>query len=73
MGDFLESCANAFDSGKILAVSHGVAIRALILPILRLPIKNIWDFEIEGASVTKVTITNKTPIIEYIGKTISIE
>lgn len=73
MGDFLESCANAFDSGKILAVSHGVAIRALILLILRLPIKNIWDFEIEGASVTKVTITNKTPIIEYIGKTISIE
>lgn len=69
MNNFLEYCESSFSEGKILVVSHGVAIRALILSIMQLSINNIWDFEIDGASVTKIVTNGKQRIIEYIGKT----
>lgn len=69
MNNFLEYCESSFSKGKILVVSHGVAIRALILSIMQLSINNIWDFEIDGASVTKIVTNGKQRIIEYIGKT----
>lgn len=68
MDEFVQFCARKLTSGKILVVSHGVAIRALILSSLRLPIQHIWDFEIEGASVTKIIVTKENRMIEYIGK-----
>ncbi|MED3660502.1 histidine phosphatase family protein [Ureibacillus sp. FSL K6-8385] len=73
MVDFMKSCQRNFPTGKILAVSHGVAIRAAILSILELPVSNIWDFHIDGASVTKMVIADHQWSIEYIGKTFSVE
>lgn len=69
MDDFVQFCENSFSSGKILAVSHGVAIRAVILSVMQLSIHNLWDFEIAGASVTKILIENGRRTVEYIGKT----
>lgn len=68
MNDFFAECVENYHYGKILVVSHGVAIRALILSLLNLPIDQIWDFQIEGASVTKISVTEKKPTIDYIGK-----
>lgn len=68
MNDFFKDCVETHQRGNVLVVSHGVAIRALILSLLNLPIHQIWDFQIDGASVTKISVTEEKTSIDYIGK-----
>lgn len=70
MNDFFKWCMALHQSGNILIVSHGVAIRALILQLMNLPIHKLWDFEIDGGSVTKITVLKEKVELHYIGKTV---
>lgn len=70
MWDFLMDCSKLHQGERILVVTHGVAIRALLLRVLNLPIQKIWDFgEIDGTSVTKIVFENGRFIVESIGMT----
>ncbi|MEL4024528.1 histidine phosphatase family protein [Lysinibacillus endophyticus] len=72
MTELLTDCLNQYKSGKILLITHGVAIRALLMNVLGLDCNQIWDFEeIEGASVTKLVAENNTITVQYIGKIIN--
>ena len=69
MNEFFEECVERHEKGRVLIVSHGVAIRALLLTLLHWPIEKLWDFnEIVGASVTKIVVNSKGIDVEYIGK-----
>ncbi|TSI10142.1 histidine phosphatase family protein [Lysinibacillus sp. BW-2-10] len=70
MWDFLMDCSNLHQGERILVVTHGVAIRALLVKVMNLPIRKIWDFgEIDGTSVTKIVSENGRFIVESIGMT----
>ncbi|NLY80998.1 MAG: histidine phosphatase family protein [Lysinibacillus sp.] len=70
MNEFFNDCIANHQSGNILIISHGVAIRAFILSLLNLPIETIWDYEIDGASVTKITVVEGKIKVDYIGETL---
>lgn len=55
------------NSKNIVIVSHSVAIRTLILYINHLQIKNIWDFDVEPASITKIEYFCGKSQIQFIG------
>ena len=69
MHEFFQECVERHEKGRVLIVSHGVAIRALLLTLLHWPIEKLWDFnEIVGASVTKIVVNSKGIDVDYIGK-----
>lgn len=69
MNAFFLDCIKWHEKGSVLIVSHGVAIRALLLSILQWPVDKIWDFnEIHGASVTKIVVEGNSKLVEYVGK-----
>jgi broad specificity phosphatase PhoE len=41
------------DSGRVLAVTHGVVVRGVTARLLRLPLKSVADFVIDNASLTR--------------------
>ncbi|BDH61268.1 phosphoglycerate mutase [Lysinibacillus sp. PLM2] len=69
MVEFLNHCISRYKNGRILVVTHAVAIRCLLLVIQNLSISQIWKTgEIEGTSVTKIIVENKEIRVEYIGR-----
>ncbi len=69
MVEFLKDCISSYKNGRILVVTHAVAIRCLLLAIQHLSISQIWETgEIEGTSVTKIIVENKEIRVEYIGR-----
>ncbi|SOB93849.1 probable phosphoglycerate mutase [Ureibacillus xyleni] len=72
MTDLLMDCSNKYKEGKILFITHAVAIRALLLNVLGLECDRIWNIEeIDGASVTKLVVENNQITVQYIGKIIN--
>jgi broad specificity phosphatase PhoE len=47
----------AHRGGKLLIVSHGNAMMALMAELLRLPVESTWAFTFENASVTRLHVT----------------
>ncbi|MGE7665111.1 histidine phosphatase family protein [Ureibacillus composti] len=74
MGEFLHNCTQKHDGERIVVVTHGVAIRALLVAIRQLPIQEIWNTgEITGTSLTKLIVENGVVMPVYIGKTPHLE
>lgn len=74
MEEFLHNCTQKHAGERILVVTHGVAIRALLVAILQLPIQEIWKTgEITGTSLTKLIVENGIVRTVYIGKTPHLE
>lgn len=72
MTELLWECLKQYKNVNILLITHGVAIRALLIHILGLKSDQIWDFEeIDGASVTKLVAENNNIAVQYIGKSIN--
>ncbi|MDM5333189.1 histidine phosphatase family protein [Ureibacillus composti] len=74
MEEFLHNCKQKHDGERIVVVTHGVAIRALLVAIRQLPIQEIWNTgEITGTSLTKLIVENGVVMPVYIGKTPHLE
>ncbi|MBM7608835.1 putative phosphoglycerate mutase [Lysinibacillus composti] len=74
MGEFLHNCVQKHDGERIVVVTHGVAIRALLVAIRQLPIQEIWNTgEIIGTSLTKLIVENGVVMPVFIGKTPHLE
>ncbi len=43
--------------GKVLMVSHGNAMMALVAELLKLPLEATWCFQFENASITKLNVS----------------
>ena len=58
--------ATKYEGKKILIVSHKDPIRALLTKILKTSVENIKLFEIEMASISRITYRNNTFVVELI-------
>lgn len=55
--DFLQDIEKAYSDGKLLIVTHGVAIMALLSIVKMLPLKDFWSTPvIEGTSLTLIRL-----------------
>ncbi len=74
MNEFLTTVSDAAPDGKrIVAVSHGGSIRALLYNILRLENAAFWDIKIGNASVTLIRRIGDTFTVDYYNRTHHLE
>lgn len=63
---FLEEMLQQHASENILAITHGGMIRALLAHVLNMPLKGLFRFNIDHASVTQLDFSEKIPKIVYV-------
>lgn len=73
MCDFLSDAHRQSPDGTILVVSHGLAIRSLVGKILGQSKQEILATETPNVSLTNINVTQGTPTVDYIGKTVIAE
>ncbi len=70
MREFLTAVSEVASDGKrVVAVSHGGSIRALLYNILNLKHSAFWDIKIDNASITMVRRTGAGFTVEYYNRT----
>jgi broad specificity phosphatase PhoE len=70
MNEFLTTVSEATPDGKrIVAVSHGGSIRALLYNILNLNHSAFWDIKIGNASVTSIRRIEDNFAVDYYNRT----
>jgi alpha-ribazole phosphatase len=66
--DFLSEI-NSHSNGKSIAViTHGGVIRAMLAEVLNLPLKGLFRFQIDHASVTLLNFEQEVPRIAYVNR-----
>jgi alpha-ribazole phosphatase len=65
---FLEDISHHHLGGNIAVVTHGGMIRALIAHVLNMPLKGLFRFTIDHASMTQISFDGAVPKIEFINR-----
>lgn len=67
MAEAVRDAAGAHPEGKILVVTHGQAIMALLAELLAVPLEASWSFAVENTSVTRLHIgrTGRTMVLSF--------
>lgn len=74
MSEFLTTVSEATPDGKkIVAVSHGGSIRALLFNILNLTRTAFWDIKVDNASVTLVRRVEESFNVDYYNRTLHLD
>lgn len=66
--DFLTEMRQIYPNGHIAAISHGGMIRAMLAHTLNIPLKSLFRFAVDYASVTTFDFTHEIPKIEYVNR-----
>ena len=61
--DALENIFQRYNDGSIIIVSHGVAIKTMILGLLGLDLKHFYSLSIGNASMNKIEFRDYGPVI----------
>ncbi len=70
MYEFLMEKHLAYPEGTLLVFSHGLAIRALVGKIRGYTKPEILSLVTPNVSVTKITVVDSVPTVDYVGKTV---
>ena len=65
---FLEEMRHVYSGGHIAAVSHGGMIRALLAHTLNIPLKSLFRFAVDYASVTTLDFSHEIPKVLYVNR-----
>ncbi len=65
---FLQEMQTRHAGKHVLAVTHGGMIRALIAHVLNMPLKGLFRFHIDYASVTRLDLSGVVPKIEFVNR-----
>lgn len=65
---FLEEMLQTYPNGHIAAVSHGGMIRAMLAHTLKIPLKSLFRFVVDYASVTTLDFSHEIPKILYVNR-----
>jgi alpha-ribazole phosphatase len=65
---FLDDIHQQHPSGNIAVVTHGGMIRALIAHVLNMPLKGLFRFTIDHASLTLLDFGGAVPKIEFVNR-----
>lgn len=66
--DFLTEMMNKHQHQHLLVVTHGGMIRALIAHVLNMPLKGLFRFEVDYASVTQLDFSGHIPKVVYVNR-----
>ncbi len=64
--DFLQEMQQTYPRGHLAVVSHGGMIRAMLAHTLNIPLKSLFRFVVDYASVTTFDFSNEIPKILYV-------
>ncbi len=70
MYEFLMEKHRAYPEGTLLVFSHGLAIRALVGKIRGYTKPEILALSTPNVSLTKITVMDGVPVVDYVGKTV---
>jgi alpha-ribazole phosphatase len=65
---FLDEIKQAHAGEHVLAVTHGGMIRALIAHVLNMPLKGLFRFNVDYASVTRLDFAGDIPKIDFVNR-----
>lgn len=65
---FLSEVQNLCSGQNIAVVTHGGVIRALLAKVLNIPLKGLFRFQIDYASVTCLSFDGTVPKIRYVNR-----
>ncbi len=65
---FLNEMLNKHAQQHIAVVSHGGMIRALIAYVLNMPLKSLFRFNVDYASITQLNFNDDVPKIEFVNR-----
>lgn len=66
--DFLDEMRQIYSNRHIAVVSHGGMIRAMLAHTLNVPLKSLFRFTVDYASVTTFDYTHEIPKIHYVNR-----
>lgn len=59
----VKTILNKYDNGSIIIISHGVAIKTIILGILGLDLKHFYNITLSNASLNKIEFREYGPVV----------
>jgi len=66
--DFLSEIKQAHAGEHVLVVTHGGMIRALIAHVLNMPLKGLFRFNVDYASITRLDFSGEIPKIDFVNR-----
>lgn len=66
--DFLNEAHGRHAGQHLLVVTHGGMIRALIAHVLNMPLKGLFRFHVDYASLTRLDFSGAVPKIEFVNR-----
>lgn len=65
---FLRDCKRHTAGDSVMVVTHGGVIRALLAEVLNIPLKGLFRFRIDYASVTQLVLDEAVPRLGYVNR-----
>lgn len=69
----VQNILKKYDDGSIIIVSHGIAIKTILLGILKLDLKHFYSISLSNASINKIEFRDYGPVVINLNDTCHLE